>query len=151
MGFVVISLTNYLVSTSSAKKAILTSTLPLTSDNIFSEIQRDRLMPVLVSSLMANDSFLRDWMIAGENDAALSVKFLKEIKGKYHAVTAFLVSECTGVFYYPGGILKSVHPDEPRDAWFFRVKDMEPAYEVNVDPDMANKDTMTRFSHHGHR
>jgi len=144
-GFVVISLTSYLVSTSSAKKAILTSTLPLTSDNVFSEIQRDLLLPVLVSSLMANDTFLRDWVIAGEGDTSQVIKYLREINDKYNAVTSFLVSEPSRVYYHHGGILKSVLPEEPRDAWFFRVRGMEPAYEVNVDPDLANKDTMTIF------
>jgi diguanylate cyclase (GGDEF)-like protein len=144
-GFLVISLTSYLVSTSSAKKAILTSTLPLTSDNIFSEIQRDLLLPVLVSSLMASDTFLRDWIISGENDVPQAVKYLKEIKDKYHAVTSFLVSENSRIYYHAEGILKAVQPEEPRDAWFFRVRGMEPDYEVNVDPDMANRDTMTIF------
>ncbi|MFH1035810.1 MAG: sensor domain-containing diguanylate cyclase [Pseudomonadota bacterium] len=144
-GFVVISLTSYLVSTSSAKKAILTSTLPLTSDNIFSEIQRDLLLPVLVSSLMAQDTFMRDWIMAGEGDVPQVVKYLGEIKAKYNAVTSFLVSENSRIYYHSEGILKAVSPDEPRDAWFFRVRAMKPDYEVNVDPDMANKDTMTIF------
>ncbi|MBI4799469.1 MAG: GGDEF domain-containing protein [Desulfarculus sp.] len=56
-----------------------------------------------------------------------------------------MVSAHTRAYYHAGGVLKKVHPEEPRDVWFFRVRDMEPPYAGNVDPDMANRDTMTIF------
>jgi diguanylate cyclase (GGDEF)-like protein len=144
-GFLTTSLTSYFVSTNSAKKAILNNELPLTSDNVFSEIQRDLLRPVFVSSQMASNTFLRDWVIDGEKDEGKMRKYLREVRERYNAVTSFFVSEKTRTYYHADGILKRVQPEEPRDAWYFRVRTMKPAYEINVDPDMANRDTMTIF------
>ena len=64
--FVFTSIINYRVSRESIRREIMTSSLPLTSENIYSEIHTDLLKPINVSSLMANDTFLRDWTLAGE-------------------------------------------------------------------------------------
>jgi hypothetical protein len=42
-------------------------------------------------------------------------------------------------------IIKKVSPTEPRDIWYFLVRDVKDDYEINVDPDLANKDAMTIF------
>lgn len=145
IGFLITSITSYVVSSSSAKRAILTSELPLTSDNIYSEIQRDLLRPIFVSSLMATDTFLRDWVISGEQNETQIRKYLNEIRKKYHAVSSFFVSDKSRTYYHADGILKQVSAEDPRDVWYFRVKQMADDYEINVDPDMANADTMTIF------
>jgi len=144
-GFLATSLTSYYVSRSSLRSQISQTELPLTSDNIYSEIQRDLLRPIFISSLMANDTFLRDWMIQGESDVVQIKRYLSEILKKYNAFTTFLVSENTRTYYHSTGILKQVIEHEPRDAWYFRVREMKQEYEINVDPDLANKDSMTIF------
>ena len=148
LGFVTTSLASYFVSRSSLRARIITNDLPLTSDNIYSEIQRDLLRPIFISSLMANDTFLRDWVLNGEKDVGEISKYLKEIKDKYSTFTSFFVSEKTRNYYYADGVLKTVMEEEPRDTWYFRVRQMKPDYEINVDPDMANKDAMTIFINH---
>jgi hypothetical protein len=145
IGFLITSLASYFVSLKSLRSEITINELPLTSDNIYSEIQKDLLRPVFISSLMARDTFLRDWIIAGENDATQVTKYLKEIKDEFHTFTSFVVSEKMRNYYYADGILKKVTPDNERDAWYFRVREMKDEYEINVDPDMANKDMMTIF------
>jgi hypothetical protein len=144
-GFLVTSLASYFVSRSSLRSEISLNELPLTSDNVYSEIQRDLLRPVFISSLMATDTFLRDWIINGEVGVNQITKYLKEIQTEYNTFTSFFVSEKTKTYYHAGGILKKVSPDEKRDMWYFRVREMKDDYEVNVDPDLANKDTMTIF------
>src|SRR6185369_4592580 len=67
------------------------------------------------------------------------------IQKRFGAVTAFFVSDKTGRYYYPGGVLKTVKREEPRDAWFWRVRDMHDLYETNVDLDMAHSDHLTIF------
>lgn len=94
---------------------------------------------------MAQDTFLRDWVVLGESDPRDIVRHLHEIKEKYGTITAFFVSEHTGRYYYADGILKTVSPREPRDAWYYRVRNMQAPYETNVDPDMANRDALTVF------
>lgn len=148
VGFVSTSLLSYFLARSSLRREITTGALPLTSDNVYSEVQRDLIQTVFISSLMAQDTFLRDWVIGGERDTDRITKYLRTIKDKYDTVTSFFVSESTRNYYYADGILKSVDPEEERDIWFFRVRTMEPDYEINVDPDMANRDTMTIFINH---
>ena len=144
-GFVATSLASYYVSRASLRSQITKRELPLTSDNIYSEIQRDLLSPIFISSLMANDTFLQDWIINGEKDVTQITRYLKEIQHKYNTFTSFFVSEHTKTYYHADGILKTVKPDKARDDWYFRVKTMKADYEINVDPDMANKDSMTIF------
>jgi len=144
-GFLATSLTSYFVSRTSLRSEITQSSLPLTSDNIYSEIQRDLLQPVFISSLMAHDTFVRDWVLQGEKTGAEIVKYLREIKSKYGTVTSFFVSDRTKKYYYAEGTLKNIDPEDKRDAWYFRVRDMAGDYEINIDPDLANADTMTIF------
>jgi len=144
-GFLITSLASYFVSRKSLRAEISLNELPLTSDNIYSEIQRDLLSPIFISSLMASDTFLRDWVMAGEIDETQITRYLKEIKTRYNTFTSFFVSEKTRTYYHFDGILKQVSEKEERDAWYFRVRDMKENYEINLDPDLANKDTMTIF------
>ncbi len=144
-GFLATSLAAYYVSRSSLRSQISKQELPLTSDNIYSEIQRDLLQPIFISSLMANDTFVRDWIIQGEKDELQMIRYLGEIQNKYNAFTSFFVSEHTRIYYQAKGILKRVNPKDERDRWYFRVRSMDSEYEINVDPDMANRDSMTIF------
>ncbi|MBN2683769.1 MAG: sensor histidine kinase [Pontiellaceae bacterium] len=145
IGFLGTSLISYFMARNSMREQIVSSSLPLTSDNIYSEIQRDLIRPVFISSLMAQDTFVRDWIIDGEQDVDQISRYLKEIRINYDAFTCFLVSEATHNYYYFDGILKEVDPDNEADAWYFRVRQMEPVYETNVDPDFANENAMTIF------
>ncbi len=145
IGFLATSLTSYYVSRASLRSEITQRSLPLTSDNIYSEIQRDLLQPVFISSLMAHDTFVRDWVLQGEINETEIIRYLKEIESKYGTVTSFFVSDQTGKYYYAKGTLKNIDPKEKRDEWYFRVKKMTSDYEINIDPDLANKDTMTIF------
>lgn len=148
LGFFVTSFTSYFVSRSSLRFKIDTSELPLTSDTIYSEIQRDLIQPIFISSLMASDTFVRDWILNGEHEENKIRRYLKEIHDRHNTVTSFFVSEKTRTYYHYNGILKKVRPDDKRDEWYFRLQKINTDYETNVDPDMANKDTMTIFVNH---
>jgi len=148
-GFVATSLAGYLASRKAIEHGIADQTLPLTGDNIYSEIQKDMLRPVFISSLMAHDTFVRDWILAGEQDPRQIVRYLAEVKKKYGAITSFLVSDKTSKYYYAEGTLKSVNPGATRDVWYYRVRKMADSdFETNVDIDMANHDSMTIFINH---
>lgn len=144
-GFTITNLVSYHVSLNSLRKEISENELPITGDTIYSEIQRDLLHPIFISSIMAQDTFLRDWVLDGENDPERIIKYLKQIQLKYGTISSFFVSDKTGTYYYADGILKTVDPLEKRDIWYYRVRKMEEPYEINVDIDMANSDTMTIF------
>jgi diguanylate cyclase (GGDEF)-like protein len=145
LGFLATSLASYQVSKTAIQESISGRELPLTSDNIYTEIQKDLIRPIFISSMMASDTFLRDWILHGETDIRRMTRFLGEVKTRFNAFTSFFVSERTLAYYHTNGILKHVRADEPRDAWYFRVRQMSAPYEINVDPDLANRDALTIF------
>ena len=145
IGFTTTSLINYFTAAGAFRTEMTEDILPLTSDNIYSEIQKDLVRPAFISSMMASDTFLRDWVLSGEEDSEQITKYLSEIKEKYGLVSSFFVSESTQTYYYAGGILKTVSQQDNRDQWYFRVRHMQRPYEINVDPDMADRDKLTIF------
>jgi diguanylate cyclase (GGDEF)-like protein len=144
-GFLATSLIGYQVSKKAIRDAIIGQDLPLTSSNIYSEIQKDLVRPVLIASTMANDTFLRDWILQGERDIGEVSRYLREMKERYGAFSSFFVSDKSGSYYTGAGLFKRVARAEERDAWYFRVRDMAEDYEINVDPDLANQDALTIF------
>ncbi|MEN5302106.1 diguanylate cyclase [Pseudomonas sp. TWI628] len=144
-GFLATSLISYFASRSAIRDGIVNTELPLTSDTVYSEIQKDLIRPVLIASMMAQDTFLRDWVLAGEQDTQRITRFLGEVMGKQNTFTSFFVSDRTLTYYQAKGVLKQVVPNTWRDAWYFRLRDMKAPYEINVDLDMANQDSLTVF------
>ena len=144
-GFASTSLVSYYTSREALRNNIINSELPLTSDTVYSEIQKDLVRPVLISSMMARDTFVRDWVVAGEQDPAQMTRYLQEIMSNYGAFTAFFVSDNTRLYYQAKGILKQVNENSARDQWYFHTRSMQAPYEINVDVDMANADRLTFF------
>ena len=144
-GFMAVSLGGYYVSKDSVREGIIAHELPLAGDNIYSEIQKDLLKPIYISSVMAQDTFLRDWVLAGEEGADQITRYLREIKDRYETITSFFISEKTRTYFHATGALKTVRQDDPRDIWYFRVRLLQQPFEINVDPDQANRDAMTIF------
>jgi len=147
-GFIVTTLISYSMANDSLNDHIRSNSLPLTSDNIYSEIQRDLLQPILVSSLMAQDTFVRDWTLKGEKDPENIVRYLTSIQTKYQAITAFFVSDKSHIYYHSSGIVKTISEDKPEDEWYFRVERNPEDYEINLDNDSANPLRTTFFVNH---
>lgn len=145
LGFLANTLLSYSVSKREIQRSIVENELPLTSDTIYSEIQKDLIRPVFVSSVMAGDTFVRDWVLQGERDVPAMTKFLGEIRTRYGTFTSFFVSEATRNYYHPDGLLRRVEQGSERDAWYFRSRDLDAPYEINVDSDTAAPDTLTVF------
>jgi len=145
IGFVATSLIGYFVAKDSLTDRLQQEMLPLTSDNIYSEIQRDLLQPLLISSLMANDVFVFDWINNGEQDANKMTSYLAQIQKKYNTITAFFVSESSGNYYHPSGVLKRVSANNPEDHWYFEAKNSPNPYVINIDRDTADKRRLSIF------
>ncbi len=145
VGFLSTTLLSFFVSSDSLRKNIIDEQLPLTGDNVYSEIQRDLLRPVYVSRQMAQDTFLRDWILAGEKSNKQLIRYLAEIKDKFAANTSFLVSERSHKYYYAEGLLKTISEKDPRDRWFFRVRSLKEPYVIDVDTDKAHRNSLTTF------
>jgi diguanylate cyclase (GGDEF)-like protein len=127
------------------RQSITDQALPLTGDNVYSEIQRDIVRPIFISSQMAHNTFLQDWLLNGEQDVSAVTRYLKQVKQEHKTITAFLISEQTRRYYYADGILETVSATDPLDKWFFRVRSLQSPFETNVDPDKANNNVPTIF------
>lgn len=143
--FVATSLINYMVTRDAVRDELLNSSLPLTGKNIYSEIHSAMMRPILVSSSMANDSFLKEWITGGEKDTGEIVKYLAEIHGKYNFLTSFFVSSATDKYYYQKGILKKIGPRDPHDVWFYAFTRSGSEYHLDVDTNEAEQGKLTIF------
>lgn len=148
LAFVGTNLASYIVSRGNMRTQVLNETLPLISNNIYSEVQRDLMHPIDVSSLMANDTFLKDWALNGEKDVNKITKYLKEIKQNYGFFTAFFISEKTGLYYHYQGIHKKISPSDAHDVWYYNFKDANKKYDLDVDTDEVSHGTLTIFINH---
>lgn len=65
-GFLTTNIISYQVSKHSLRQTLIDNKLPLTSNNIYSEIQWDLLRPLLVATTMSNHTFVKEWLNSGE-------------------------------------------------------------------------------------
>ena len=119
-GFFITNVISYRASKHQIHSSIVENSLPLARDNIYSEIQRDLARPIFVSSLMANDTFLKDWVRTGEKQTDQIIRYLTEIQEKYGFFSSFFVSDVKNNYYHFKGILKQVHLDDAHDVWYYQ-------------------------------
>ena len=128
-----ISTINYKISLDSTQKQLITQSLPLSVDNIYTEIQKQVIEPYLVSSMMANDTFVLDWIKNEETSVIKIQHYLESIKNRYGMLSAFLVSENTHNYYTENGFLEKVKTDNPTNQWYFTFKNSSKKTEINID------------------
>ncbi len=146
--FFATSVFNYHFARESIRQELLESSLPLTMDNIYSEIQQDLVRPIYISSLMASDIFLKDWVLSGERDLSQLQRYLIEIKKKYNFFSTFFVSSASKNYYYHDGILKKISPSDPHDIWYYAFLASGREYELDVDTNEAEDHALTIFINH---
>lgn len=128
-----ISLSNYFVSLNSVKKELVSRSLPLSIDSIYTEIQSHLVEPSLISSMMANDTFVKEWLCNEEQDTDKIRSYLESIKNQYGVFVAFLVSEKTKKYYTNEGFLEKLDKDKKDNQWYFRFKASSENHEINLD------------------
>jgi len=148
VSFITTNYMNYRTAHNSVRENLVNSVLPLTRDNLYSEIQTHLIRPIFISSLMANDTFLKDWAIAGEKNIAVVQKYLKTIQKKYGFFSAFFVSEKTGRYYHFKGLHKTISPSDPHDVWYYNFIKLNKEYDLDVDTDEAAGNKLTVFINH---
>jgi hypothetical protein len=140
--FIYTNYRNYTITKEMVRNDIVTKILPLTSDNIYSEVQSDLIRPLFVSSLMSNDTFLKDWVLDGEKNIFSIRNYLNTIKNKYNFFSSFFVSEKSAKYYYYGGILKTISRTNYHDQWYYRFIGKNVPYIIDVDTDEATRGTL---------
>lgn len=139
------SIINYLKNVRDTQAQLQNTSLPLSVDNIYTEIQQRMIEPLLVSSLMSHDTFLRDWLLEGETDMNGIVRYLTEIQQKYDIFTTFLVSDKTKNYYHARGLIDVVNKENSADAWYFRFMAQPEPYEINLDYNANLSDSLIMF------
>jgi diguanylate cyclase (GGDEF)-like protein len=148
-GFVTTALAAYMASRDAIEHSISEQAMPLTGDIIHSGLQKDILYPVFISSMMAQDPRMREWMRGGERNEADILAYLVSIKLKYATVGSFIGSDASHKLYHTYGPPEPLIEGRPIDAWFYRTKKMEGVkYESNVDVESQFSGLPTLFINH---
>ncbi len=127
------SISYYMVSMNSMERQLKTQSLPLSVDNIYTDIQKHIIEPYLVSSMMASDTFMKDWLINEEENTAKIKKYLDSIKNKYGMLVSFLVSEKSQNYYTQNGFIEKIDKQNSTNKWYFDFKKLEEKHEINLD------------------
>lgn len=139
-GFLVTSIAGYMVSLRVIDRNIVEQSLPRAAESIKSTIATDVQRPILISSLMANDSFVRQWITGGEQDHAKITEYLAEIKRTHGMTGSFLVSQRTRQYYSSDGSVRTIGTAGVPDRWFNRLEASHAAYmvELDINPDLTS-------------
>ncbi|MGE4292345.1 MAG: diguanylate cyclase [Desulfovibrio sp.] len=146
--FVVLSVLNYQTSRESMREEIMTSSLPLIRENIYSEIHSSLIKPILVSTTMANDAFLRAWALKETEDVDAVTRYLRDIRSRYGFFSVFFVSTKTHRYYHYQGIHKIVSPNNEHDVWYYNFLSSGLEYQLDVDTDEVTGGILTIFINH---
>lgn len=146
--FVVLSVLNYQTSRESMREEIITSSLPLIRENIYSEIHNSLIKPILVATTMANDAFLRAWAMNGEKDMDRITQYLHDLRNRYHFFSAFFVSNRTHRYYFYQGLNKIISPTDAHDVWYYNFLGTGLDYRLEVDTDEVTGGVLTIFINH---
>ncbi|MBU2893054.1 sensor domain-containing diguanylate cyclase [Colwellia sp. D2M02] len=140
-----LTLINYFASINSTTKHLKESALPLTVDNIYTEIQKNIIEPSLIASMMSSDTFMKDWLTHEEDDIEQITRFLDTIQNKYKMYTTFLVSEKSQHYYTASGVLDKLSADKAHNQWYFKFKSSSKSHEINIDYNENIGDSLIMF------
>ena len=143
-----LSVVNYSITLASTQKQLKNSSLPLSTDNIYTEIQKHIIQPDLVASMMAQDTFLKDWLINREEDGKSIAEYLDSIKNRYGMFTTFLASERTRNYYTSKGFIEKMDEKNPTNNWYFSFKQFPDSHEINLDYNEHIDNSMIMFINH---
>ncbi len=127
------SIVNYKISLDITQKQIIAQSLPLSVDNIYTEIQKQIIQPYLISSMMANDTFVINWVQNEEKSTFRIQQYLESIKNRYGMLAAFLVSDKTHNYYTENGLIETVQEDRESNKWYYSFKNSQQKTEINID------------------
>jgi len=140
-----ISVVNYIVSLKNTQEQLKNQSLPLSLDNIYTEIQKHIIEPYLVSSMMAHDTFVKDWIETKEQDSQKIEDYLNTIKNKFGMFSTFLVSHNSKNYYTQNGFVETIKKDNPANKWYFDFNNFQGVHEINLDFNKNLSNSMIMF------
>jgi len=145
---VILSIVNYQATVKLVDKQIEEQALPLSLDNIYTNIQENILRPYLITSMMANDTFVKEWIMQEKEDSVQIKNYLSNIKKEYGLLSAILVSDKTKNYYTQDGLLEKLSKDNRDNSWYFRFKNTGVEKEINIDRNMKIDSEYIMFMNH---
>ena len=143
--FVGVSLINYYVQKESIREEVIHSSLPLVRDLINWEIETRLKRPLLAASMMASDTFLKEWISKGEQDVDRITEYLSTIRDEHKFSSTFLVSWETGNYYSYLGLHKQMSPEDAHDIWYYTFLESGLEVDLDVDTDEVLGELLTVF------
>lgn len=119
--------------------------------NIAKQIETSMSKPVTVSKTMANDEFLKAWLISEPENCSDDLYledlygYLKAYQEKYGYTTVFCVSALTGNYYYQDGFNKTLSKADDHDIWYYNFLDTGHEYDLEVDTSEQSDNAITVF------
>ena len=123
----------------------------LTSESVYHQIDSYFTKPVNVSRTMANSRLLKDFLqkeelLPDEESFIRAMRdYLMGYRERYRYDSVFLVSTRTGRYYHFNGLDRTMTPENPENAWYYRFIEADGEYCLNVDNDEAAEDEITVF------
>jgi diguanylate cyclase (GGDEF)-like protein len=129
----------------------LENIVSLAGINISKYIESYMTGPVMASKTMANDEFLKAWLLKEpenyNDDTYIGqlYSYLKTYQTKYNYTTVFCISALTGNYYYQDGFNKTISKSNKHDVWYYNFIESGKEYDLQVDTNEANNNSITVF------
>lgn len=118
-------------------EAAIERELPAALGEVANSLDAHLLLPVTVSQTMSSNVYSQQFIADGEkeNEHQQLVTYLKNIQGEFNTITSFLVSANSGHYFTPGGLFKTLSPQNSKDQWFYGFMNSGKQYELTLDVD----------------
>lgn len=140
-----ITFVNYKVSLETTKNQLKNQALPLSLDNIYTDIQKHIIEPYLISSMMAHDTFLVDWLKYDTKDQKKITNYLTMIKQKfkmYNIYSVFVVDSKTLTYYKQHGKNFKLKLNDNEGLWYTKFMNSDKNDEMNLSFNRYNELTL---------
>jgi methyl-accepting chemotaxis protein len=118
-------------------EAAIERELPAALGEVANNLDAQLLLPITVSQTMSSNLYSQQFIANGEHvdDHQQVISYLKGIQDEFDTISAFLVSANTGHYFTPGGLFKTLSPQNNKDQWFYGFINSGKKYELSLDID----------------
>jgi len=118
-------------------EAAIERELPAALGEVANNLDAQLLLPITVSQTMWSNLYSQQFIANGEHvdDHQQVISYLKGVQNEFDTISAFLVSANTGHYFTPGGLFKTLSPQNNKDQWFYSFINSGKKYELSLDVD----------------
>ena len=129
-----VSLISYNIARNLYTEKVVKDELPLAVSNVAGEIGYAIDKVINTSYQMTKNDYLLKWIDEGESKDGLATLFNynTDLMKAFNLSTAMFVSDKTLNYYTNDKILKQLSKDNPRDSWYFDVKNGKEVNSLNI-------------------